>query len=709
MSPEVASSLLASAAPQASSKASKLSLVLLIVVLCVAIWFRSPRTQEGLPYFYREDEAHHFNRIAEMVKEGRLDPVYFHKPSLHFYLRMPILGASFLWGVREGHLRSVQEITTRDRYGIAGYSFTTSHTGIVKANRWFSVGLVLVSIVLSAHLALLLSGSTLAAISAAALLALSPALIAESAVIGVDVVMMTMCLWCTWIAVYFSAQGSIKPAPHGASADCRAPTCSSYAPLLGSAFVAGLAISSKYNALPIVVVPLLFSVWHFCFSLRALALTCGAIVAGFLFASPYILAHIPLFLDHVAYEVWHYGVAGHVGHMANPGMEQVLFYARWLLTDGFGPVAALLGIAGMLGLLRPRFSREILFLAFPLLFFGLMISQKTNFTRNMLPLLPYVAVAAGYALTRGLEALWSNPRLQANLSIRYLLAATMCAIVFAPPFLQSLSERQLLVTAVDSRERLQDHLRVHEQSFPTEQVAISGQLQLPQSFFAVGPRARFDQRKESLLSLYQRGFTLFATLPSLAQPADASLPREQVQEFPGFPEAQRIIKNPRIVLERLVEGEMLNTSLETAAKNDSSSVISVTLADREPKNCVSAGTTTSDAEGYCWLGRRVGRLALTDLSAELRADPNAPYITLALEARSPWQDNELKFWLGGWEASVSLPLNDWTPVVLRLPLKELLSSGEIFISSKTVRTPNLQGLSEDPRPLGVALRHIQLR
>jgi hypothetical protein len=202
---------------------------------------------------------------------------------------------------------------------------------------------------------------------------------------------------------------------------------------------------------------------------------------------------------------------------------------------------------------------------------------------------------------------------------------------------------------------------------------------------------------------------LFATLPSLAQPADASLPREQVQEFPGFPEAQRIIKNPRIVLERLVEGEMLNTSLETAAKNDSSSVISVTLADREPKNCVSAGTTTSDAEGYCWLGRRVGRLALTDLSAELRADPNAPYITLALEARSPWQDNELKFWLGGWEASVSLPLNDWTPVVLRLPLKELLSSGEIFISSKTVRTPNLQGLSEDPRPLGVALRHIQLR
>jgi hypothetical protein len=684
-------------------------MVLLFTVLVIALWFRAPRVQEGLPYFYREDEAHHFNRVTEMVKEGRLDPLYFHKPSLHFYLRIPVLGASFLWGVREGHLRSVQEITTRDRYGIAGYSFTASHPGLVKANRWFSVGLVLVSIALCAHLALMLSGSTLAAVTTAALLAVSPAAISESAVIGVDVVMMTMCLWCTWIAVYFSTRNPAGAHAQSITSGCQDQSCSPYSPLLGSSLVAGLAISSKYNALPIVAVPLLFCLWHFGFSLRALALTCAGIATGFLVASPFILAHIPMFLDHVAYEVWHYGVAGHVGHMANPGVDQALFYAHWLFTDGFGPVAALLGMAGMLALVRPRFSREVLFLAFPLLFFGLMISQKTNFTRNLLPFLPFVAVAAGYALSRGLEALGSNPRLRTNPPIRYLVVATMCAVVLAPPFLQSLSERQLLITAEDSRERLQDYLRLHEQSFPTDQVAISGQLQLPQSFFAIGPRARFDQRKESLLSLYQRGFSLFATLPSLAQPSGASPPLEQVQEFPGFRETQRIIKNPLIVLERLIEGPELTTLLETEAKTDSSSLISVTLADKDPKNCVAAGTSSSDAERYCWLGRRVGRLVLTDLSAALRADPNAPYTTLAMEARSPWQDNEIKFWLGEWEASVSLPLNEWTPVVLRVPLKELLASGEIFISSKIVRSPHLQGLSEDPRHLGVALRHIQLR
>src|SRR5687768_6937474 len=100
---------------------------LLAVALLIGLLFRAPFVGTGLPYFYDEDEAHHFNRTVEMVKSGDFNPRYFLKPSLHFYLRVPVTAAAFLWNVRHEHLRSVQEIRTRSAYGLAGYSFTASH------------------------------------------------------------------------------------------------------------------------------------------------------------------------------------------------------------------------------------------------------------------------------------------------------------------------------------------------------------------------------------------------------------------------------------------------------------------------------------------------------------------------------------------------------------------------------------------------------
>src|SRR5690606_14247362 len=116
-------------------------------------------------------------------------PNYFHKPSLHFYLRMPVVAASFLWGVREGHLRSIKEIRTRDKFGLAGYAITSSHPGIVMWNRAFSVLLSLGVLLFTFLITYEISGSSLLASIATLLAAFSPDAIGESAVIGVDVVM----------------------------------------------------------------------------------------------------------------------------------------------------------------------------------------------------------------------------------------------------------------------------------------------------------------------------------------------------------------------------------------------------------------------------------------------------------------------------------------------------------------------------------------
>ena len=117
----------------------RLNGLLMAALLFFCVWLRYPAIGSGLPFFYQEDEAHHFNRTVEMVKSGDFDPHYFHKPSLHFYLRIPALISGFLWNVREGHIRSIKEIRTRDPYGLAGYAFTASHPGIVKWNRALSL------------------------------------------------------------------------------------------------------------------------------------------------------------------------------------------------------------------------------------------------------------------------------------------------------------------------------------------------------------------------------------------------------------------------------------------------------------------------------------------------------------------------------------------------------------------------------------------
>jgi len=111
-----------------------------IIVLCFfSLWLRLPFIYSGMPFFYSEDEAHHFNRVAEMTKSGDWDPHYFHKPSLHFYLRIPVTALAFLDSARKGHIKSLKELRTRDKYGLAGYAFTASHPGIVKWNRALSV------------------------------------------------------------------------------------------------------------------------------------------------------------------------------------------------------------------------------------------------------------------------------------------------------------------------------------------------------------------------------------------------------------------------------------------------------------------------------------------------------------------------------------------------------------------------------------------
>lgn len=176
--------------------------VIVVFLAVFTVWLWWPRVEYGLPYFYEEDEAHHFNRTVEMVKSGELDPHYFHKPSLHFYLRIPAIALSFLNEVRKGRAKKVEDIVTRDPAGVGGYAFSTSHPGIVKTARLVSVACGVV-VVLSVYAILLcLTGKVWWGVFGALLTLGSKLLYQYGAEVGVDIVTAACVLACCVVAVW---------------------------------------------------------------------------------------------------------------------------------------------------------------------------------------------------------------------------------------------------------------------------------------------------------------------------------------------------------------------------------------------------------------------------------------------------------------------------------------------------------------------------
>jgi hypothetical protein len=663
-----------------------------LLALCLfALWLRAPRIGEGLPFFYREDEAHHFNRLAEMVKSGSLDPVYFHKPSLHFYLRMPVFGASFFWNVKKGAIRSIQEVNTRDEYGVGDYSFSASHPGIVKWSRAATVALGLALIPLSFFIAFRLSSSVAAAFLASAAVAVSPPLIEEGAVIGVDILMATMCTLSVLLALRLYERFSLSG-------------------LWICALTCGLAISSKYNAAPIALVPLATCLLAKKHSWPVLTAALGGPVLGFLAATPYLLVHIPLFLDQVAYEVWHYGVAGHVGHMTEPGWPQFLFYLRWLNFEALGPAYTALGLLGVVFLWNAKQPHKaVVFLLFPLLFGALMISQKTNFTRNMLVIIPFISVIAGVAFVRSLEAL----RLEGKGRLVALAALVLLGLGY--PLRESLLGRAEALSFVDNRSIIgTDLMEALSSQRPgeKEQVALSGQLQFPIGMFRSGSFARFDQTRKSLLALYSRGFSKIVAAPAWGISSQDSSLFQSTQTLPGEKEQQRIVQNPSIQVFTTTPSPELTGALTGLSKSDPELQIDVQLAPASDsvKACSVAGglSPASATETYCWTQGRVVFLKFLDLERALKASADSSKITLYFDAMTPWAENPIRFFVGDWSQSLSSAAGAWTSFSVQPPLSAIKSAGGLFVEVQKVKSPKLQGLSADDRNLGVALRNIRL-
>lgn len=668
------------------ARPSRPPLIGLAVALVVALWLRFPAINYGLPYFYEEDEAHHFNRTVEMVKSGDFNPRYFHKPSLHFYLRMPLVALGFVSSVRKGEIRSVKEIRTRDPQGIGGYAFSASHPRIVKFNRALSV-LFSLALVAGAFVAAWeIFATPLAAFSAAILTALSPELIRYSGIVGVDGLMAMMCMLATLATIRLSAGGG-------------------RAALIVAGLTAGLAVSSKYNALPICVLPLLASLFWRRGDLSSHLIALVTPAAGFIVGTPYLLASLPLFLDQLAYEIWHYGIAGHAEHMAEPGLPQAAFYLDWLKDAALGASPLLFAIVGaFLAFLVKRTNQHgkaLVFLVFPALFFALMCMQKANFVRNMLVIVPYLAVLAGGAISFAASRPAGRSGGPVGMAIGALLL-TLCGLESAAGALALREE--LSASPFESRLTLERWLT---SELAGREAAVDARLQ-PASSTARLPRvATLDLAERSPIDLYLDGFDLIAASGESAAALDPLPYLSSIQEL-GDAGERRILRNPRIKIFQI-----------DRAKAEESASQSPPAATLEPAGPAGELTCPLRAEGallreegeeHCWVARRIVRMELPP--SLVSAGPQDRPAVILLRAMSPWpEEQELAFSLPGWKHELRLQPSSagaWTDLKLEIPGELLAKHAGIEVRVSRIHSPADLGSSQDGRRLGVALARFSV-
>ena len=622
----------------------------------VTLWLASPFISSGLPYFYNEDEAHHYNRVVNMVKSGSYNPKYFHKPSLHFYLRMPIVAGSFLWSVKKGYLRKLDDIETFNPYGLGDYSFTASHPGMVKWNRGFSLLLSLGLVVGACGGAFLLSGSSTRMIGVAVaglITAVSPSLISESTKIGVDQLFSLLCIIASLLAVASFQNKKF---------------------LTWSAIAAGLAVSSKYNALPIVLIPACTSLLldqGIVRSVMLLLLSGVCFVAG----SPYILIELPLFLNQIAYEIWHYGIAGHQGHEGTPGLPQAIHYGTWLLKEALNVPAFLISLFGLFVSIKHK--RTFIFLLFPMLFFLLMINQKANFERNMTVIIPYLAVCAAL----GFETLLGFFK-SAN-AAKIVSVAGLFVLIILPAtesWIRGVQASEIL----ESRTLAEPEIRTLLEK--GNSIAIAGELLFPPSLYEIPFAKKFSQEKDDLLELANQGFQYVVVRNPVVGITQSGI-YSSFEQFAGSLGKQRVVQNPSIGIYQIQN----TANLKTLIMNKPLIVFNETTPG------VFIPVSTSFGESYIWAQHLINVIQ----GVQCR---NKKGCMATMKVSTPWSGQKISLDSNPeqlFEISETSP----TDISFTIPF----GAPSIILSVKEVSSPASNGMSEDSRRLGVALHEIRIK
>jgi hypothetical protein len=163
----------------------------------------------------------------------------------------------------------------------------------------------------------------------------------------------------------------------------------------------------------------------------------AASFAGFVIATPMILLDWTEVIGGLNDQIVAYNLLGHVGAQGN----DLTFYVDYLWTTGFGPELCLLAVGGIAWALVRRRAVDLVLVVFPVLYFLLVSLPVVRYERNLLPLVPFVALLVGRFVADVLIAV--RGRIAAR-SPRVAMAAVAIALLAlsAQPGLMAVDDAQ---------------------------------------------------------------------------------------------------------------------------------------------------------------------------------------------------------------------------------------------------------------------------
>lgn len=502
----------------------------ILAIFLLALFLRVLRADFGLPYLYHYDEFHFMYRAVQMLKTGDLNPHYFHYPSLVICLQFIVTLLFFLVNMSRGTITSLEDI-----HYFSGWSITTPQ--LYLWGRILTCALGALTVVVLYLLARSLFKNKNIALAAALFLAISPGHVAESNVITVDVPAALMVV----LAVYLCA---------------RVLREDSWLGYCFAALACGLAISTKYNMFP-VVVPYLFAALASITARRRAALKAAAglafIALGFFVATPFALFDMNRFVHDLGYVARLYGATEFRG---SPTESNWLFYARWLFSEALGlKILSILAVAGVGGgLVSKRWRKRTVFLvSFPILYYCYMSVQTSAFARNMMPVVPFLALFAAVPLG------FFRPEKKSP-GLRFLPAALALLLALYPAF-TSLRDGWELHRHRDTRLVAAEWLERNIPARAKTAVAAELHFHLPTFSDAAFEVTPVMQRNVNLSELREFGFDYFVAGRFKVDRLDEEPVSEfdkpfahldPIQKFPGnFAFLESPTKDPEIFIYKL--------------------------------------------------------------------------------------------------------------------------------------------------------------
>lgn len=396
-------------------------IISLAFVFFLAVGLRLYGVDFGLPYSYHPDEWNHIRIVADMFRQGGLNPGWFKKPSLYFYLLALAYAVYFPVSVMQGRSTSLSSLaeTIAVTEGIV-----PDPLSLLWARVLFTLFGILT--VLAVYLIGRRFHSRSVGLLAALFLAVAPLhAVLQSHAVNADAPM----IFFLTLSLAFCSLALER----GKAQD--------YA--LAGVFI-GLATSIKYNGLvgAILLAETYILTRRRSKALRNLVIGLASVGVGFLLGTPFALLTPHEFFKGATGELIHYS-SGHAGQEGSSW----LFYARCLLHDA-GELMLPLAITGIILAFYRREKQQILLAVFSVVYYLWISLFKVHFDRIAAPLVPFVALLSAKAIWLAIETCAS--RLNRYALGKPLAYGLLAMVVIAHPVYRTV-QRDYLLSQTDVR------------------------------------------------------------------------------------------------------------------------------------------------------------------------------------------------------------------------------------------------------------------